>query len=161
MVWHNHTLFILPILTYQDFFRILLFFEIWIVIEEVDVGNILFVWIYIYLSISISIYLSIYLFIYIYLYTYVIYLIECKTCGKSYIGSIKTPFRARFNNYWSAQRNFEKGKKVKQDSFHVHFSEEGHHGEKDWVITLIDSAEYVEELWKNRFGNMNLIPLRS
>ena len=41
-----------------------------------------------------------------------IYLIECKTCGKLYIGSTERPFRARFNNYRSAQRNFEKGKKV-------------------------------------------------
>ena len=78
--------------------------------------------------------------------SHVIYLIECKTCGKPYIGSTETPFRARFNNYRSAQRNFEKGKKVKQESFHVHFSEEGHYGEKDWVITLIDSAKNVEEL---------------
>ena len=54
--------------------------------------------------------------------SHVIYLIECKTCGKPYIGSTETPFRARFNNYRSAQRNFEKGKKVKQESFHVHFS---------------------------------------
>ena len=77
-----------------------------------------------------------------------IYLIECKTCGKPYIASTETPFRARFNNYQSAQRNFEKVKKVKQESFHVHFSEEGHYGEKDWVITLIDSAENVEELRK-------------
>ena len=77
-----------------------------------------------------------------------IYLIECKTCGKPYIGSTETPFRARFNNYRSAQRNFEKGKKVKQKSFHVHFSEEGHYGKKDWVITLLYSAENVEELRK-------------
>ena len=65
--------------------------------------------------------------------THVIYLIECKTCGKPFIGSTETPFRARFNNYRSAQRNFEKGKKVLQESFHVHFSEESHCGEKDWV----------------------------
>ena len=51
-----------------------------------------------------------------------IYLTECKTCGKPYIGSTETPFRATFNNYQTAQRNFEKGKKVKQESFHVHFS---------------------------------------
>ena len=37
---HNHTLFTLHILTYCDFLRILLFLEICIVIEEVDVGNI-------------------------------------------------------------------------------------------------------------------------
>ena len=37
----NHVLFILHILTYYDFLRILLILEIWIVIKEVDVGNIL------------------------------------------------------------------------------------------------------------------------
>ena len=40
---HNHTLFILHILTYYDFLRILLFLEIWIVLKEVGAGNILFV----------------------------------------------------------------------------------------------------------------------
>ena len=40
---HNHTLFILHILTYYDFLRILLFLEICIAIKEVSVGNILFV----------------------------------------------------------------------------------------------------------------------
>ena len=38
----NHTLFILHILTYYDFLRILPFLEIWIVIKEVGVSNILF-----------------------------------------------------------------------------------------------------------------------
>ena len=39
---HNHTLFILRILTYYDFLRLLPFLEIWIVINEVGVGNSLF-----------------------------------------------------------------------------------------------------------------------
>ena len=77
-----------------------------------------------------------------------IYLIECETCRKPYVGSTETPFRARFNSYRSAQRNFEKGKKLKQESFYVYFSEEGHYGEKEWIITLIDSAENVEKLRK-------------
>ena len=44
----NHVLFILHILTYYDFLRILPILEIWIVIKEVDVGNILFISIYIF-----------------------------------------------------------------------------------------------------------------
>ena len=44
----NHVLFILHILTYYDFLRILLILEVWIVIKEVDVGNILFISIYIF-----------------------------------------------------------------------------------------------------------------
>ena len=63
---------LLHILTYYNFLRILLFLEIWIVNKEVDVGNILFVWI------SISIYLSIYLSIYIYIHTHIyIYVCMC------------------------------------------------------------------------------------
>ena len=41
-IMHNHTLFILHILTY-DFLRILPFLEIWISVSVVGVGNILFV----------------------------------------------------------------------------------------------------------------------
>ena len=43
LVWYSHALFILHILTYYDFLRILLFSEIWIVIKKVHVGNTLFV----------------------------------------------------------------------------------------------------------------------
>ena len=39
---HNHTLFVLHVLTYYNFLRILLFLEIWIVIKEVCVANTLF-----------------------------------------------------------------------------------------------------------------------
>ena len=39
---HNYTLFILHVLTYYDFLRILLFLGIWIEIKEVDICNILF-----------------------------------------------------------------------------------------------------------------------
>ena len=44
MAWHNHTLFILHILTYYDFLRILLCSEICIDTEETDVGNVLFIY---------------------------------------------------------------------------------------------------------------------
>ena len=45
LAWHSHTLFVLHILTYNDFLRIQLFLEIWIVSKIVDVGSILFTWI--------------------------------------------------------------------------------------------------------------------
>ena len=77
---------------------------------------------------------------------YVVYLIECKTCKKPYIGSTETPFRIRFNNYRSSQRNFEKGKKVIQESFHSHFTDECHCGENDWSVTLIDQAENLDDV---------------
>ena len=59
--WHNGTLipylfWFIFIYYYYDFHRILLVLEIWIVIKEVDAGNILFIWIsyisYIYTFIS-------------------------------------------------------------------------------------------------------------
>ena len=53
---YNHTLFVLHILTYYDFLRILLF----LVIKEVGVSNICLFEYYIY----------IYIYIYIYTYTY-------------------------------------------------------------------------------------------
>ena len=77
---------------------------------------------------------------------YVVYMIECKTCGKPYVGSTETLFRTRFNNYRSSQRNFEKGKKVLQESFHSHFTEDCHCGEDDWNVTLIDQANNLEEV---------------
>ena len=77
---------------------------------------------------------------------YVVYLIECKTCGKPYVGSTETRFRSRFNNYRSSQRNYEKGKKVRQESFHSHFTDDCHFGENDWNVTLIDQAKNLEEV---------------
>ena len=47
----QNTLYILHILTYYDLLRILLFLEIWIVIKEIDVGNIYYIYIYIYIYI--------------------------------------------------------------------------------------------------------------
>ena len=38
----------------------------------------------------------------------VVYLIECRVCGKQYNGSTVTKFRARANNYKSTHRNFLK-----------------------------------------------------
>ena len=42
----QNTLYILHILTYYDLLRILLFLEIWIVIKEVDVGDIYYIYLY-------------------------------------------------------------------------------------------------------------------
>ena len=38
----------------------------------------------------------------------VVYLIECRVCGKQYNGSTVTKFRARVNNYKSTHRNFRR-----------------------------------------------------
>ena len=81
---------------------------------------------------------------------FVIYLLECKVCGKQNCGSTETLFRYRFNNYKSKFRKYhsmfvkgtlDQGEKVEQASFHRHFCEEGHHGMEDWSVKLIDRAE--------------------
>ena len=38
----------------------------------------------------------------------VVYLIECKSCSKQYVGSTITPFRSRFNNYKNVVRKVSK-----------------------------------------------------
>ena len=37
-------------------------------------------------------------------------------------------------------RNFLRKKKVKQESFHAHFTEALHQGESDWEVRLIDQG---------------------
>ena len=54
---YNHTLFVLHILTYYDFLRILLFLVIWIVIKEVGVSNSCLFEHYIYICIYIHIHI--------------------------------------------------------------------------------------------------------
>ena len=61
----------------------------------------------------------------------VVYLFTCKTCYKQYTGSTEE-FQSRFNNYRYSHRNFLRNKKVKQGSFHAHFTEGLHQGESDW-----------------------------
>ena len=40
----------------------------------------------------------------------IVYLLGCEVCGKQYVvGSTFTTFRARFNDYKSASRRFDKG----------------------------------------------------
>ena len=58
----------------------------------------------------------------------VVYLAQCKRCKKQYVGSCKTAFRTRFNNYKSAHRRYLLGGHVKQQSF------------QDWQFSLIDEC---------------------
>ena len=80
---------------------------------------------------------------------YVVYLLECNTCGIQYVGSAKTTFRLRFNNYKSHFRLYERrriegtlgtGSPVPQQFLHSHFAQTSHCGIKDLKFTLIDSA---------------------
>ena len=47
----------------------------------------------------------------------VVYLLEYNVCGKQYVWSIVTPFRARFNSYKSASRRFDTGNRLQKQSF--------------------------------------------
>ena len=43
-------------------------------------------------------------------------------------------------------RNFLRKKKVKQESFHAHFTEDLHQVENDWKVRLIDQAINIDNL---------------
>ena len=79
----------------------------------------------------------------------VVYLIECRICGKQYNGSTVTKFRARANNYKSTHRNFRKEQILSnqarnQKRFHEHYLQKDHNRICDWKITIIDHAETVK-----------------
>ena len=79
----------------------------------------------------------------------VVYLVRCKTCDIQYVGSSKSAFRTRFNNYKSHHRGYLKrkdagtlgvGRVMPQLALHSHFAQTDHHGIDDMQFTLIDSA---------------------
>ena len=76
----------------------------------------------------------------------VVYLAECRSCRMQYVGSTSTKFRARFNNYKSAYRNYNLGHSISQTSFHAHFAAENHQGMQDWKFTLIDQAADMDSV---------------
>ena len=84
----------------------------------------------------------------------VLYLIECKSCSKQYVGSNITPFRARFNNYKSGARKlskiYHKKCNVYQEQFYHHFKSEGHNKMECWKITITERAENVLDLGVER-----------
>ena len=81
----------------------------------------------------------------------VVYLIECRICGKQYNGSTLTKFRDRANNYKSTHRNFRKEQILSnqarnQKCFHKHYLQNEHNEICDWEITIIDHVETVKSL---------------
>ena len=83
------------------------------------------------------------------------YIIECRTCKKPYIGSTTTKFRYRANNYKSIFRKFENKKVVpkqalNQRNFHSHYCSEDHSGIDEWLIAIIDSDNDETSLKKKR-----------
>ena len=67
-----------------------------------------------------------------------------KTCHKQYTGS-SGEFRARFNNYRCLDCNYHKNMTVKQESFHVHFTDGVHSNEGDWEVGLVDHLDSTED----------------
>ena len=77
---------------------------------------------------------------------FVVYMIQCKTCKKQYIGSTSTPFRLRFNNYKAFYKKHLEGIMVPQETFFNHFDQFDHNSIEDWEITLIDKADNIQTL---------------
>ena len=77
-----------------------------------------------------------------------IYLVQCKTCGKQYVGSCTTKFRMRFNNYKNCYKKHQIGQIVPQQSFHNHFNQDTHNGIDDWEFTIIDQGSCLETVRK-------------
>lgn len=69
----------------------------------------------------------------------VVYLITCRACGLQYVGSTKTKFRTRYNNYHTCHRK-HLTKRVPQQQLHDHFDLPGHSGWSDFNFTLIDQG---------------------
>ena len=98
-----------------------------------------------------------------------IYLFECKQFQYRfpYVGSTKTKFRYRINNYKSAHRKFRKKyvqkdlavvikkSELKQQLLHEHYCSEGHQGIENWSVILIDQVEDLDSLRKNELYWVN------
>jgi len=78
----------------------------------------------------------------------VVYLVQCKSCSKQYVGSASTKFRLRFNNYKACFKKCSSGITAPQMSFHSHFCQANHNGMNDWAFTLIDQSQDLTSLRK-------------
>ena len=83
----------------------------------------------------------------------VVYVLNCKVCGKQYINSTFTPFRVRFNNYKSSSRKFSSGISLTQAELYKHFTEANHNGFlEDVSFQIIDrvfgDSRLTEGFWQ-------------
>ena len=100
---------------------------------------------------------------------HVIYLIEWRKCQYRfpYVGSAKTLFSYKINNYESTHRQFRKNyvekdlsvvikkSELKQKLFHEHYCSEGHQGIENWRVTLIYQVEDLDPFRKNKLSWIN------
>ena len=85
----------------------------------------------------------------------VVYLLGCQVCGKQYVGSTVKPFRARFNNYKSASRRYDKGESVAQATLFRHITERDHRHHLITINELVVDITNGNWLHKQSFlGNL-------
>ena len=80
-----------------------------------------------------------------------VYLIECQLCGEQCTGSAKTKFRSRAIKGLKKQqkivnKEIAPEQSLKQKGFDGHCCSDRHNRTEDWVITLINSADTLNEL---------------
>ena len=72
----------------------------------------------------------------------VVYLLSCKKCMKSYVGSTINTFRLRFNNHKSSLKRYGKGQhNIPGEHLYAHFFTEGHEGLSDITVNIIDRLD--------------------
>ena len=81
----------------------------------------------------------------------VVYLIQCKSCSKQYVGSTMTTFRTSFNNCYKSgtkivSKVYSNKCNVYQEQFRPHFNSDVQNGMEARKITITDTAENVLEL---------------
>ena len=94
----------------------------------------------------------------------VAYLLRCRICGKApYVCKTNTKFKARFNNYKSAQSFYRKKREVSQQRLNEHYGQHSHNGVDDWQFTLTEKCETHEGLketetfWQHRLKRFTLM----
>ena len=72
----------------------------------------------------------------------VVYLLSCKKCMKSYVGSTVNTFRLRFNNHKSSLKRYGKGQRnIPGEYLYAHSFTEGHEGLSDLSVNIIDRLD--------------------
>ena len=93
--------------------------------------------------------------------TCVIYLMNCKVCGKQLTGECTTEFRERWNNYMDNMRKALRNENHFQSVIHSHFMSPGHTSMKEDVsIILIDKTDSFypknrEKFWIDRLCTLS------
>ena len=91
--------------------------------------------------------------------TGIVYLIECKKCGKQYIGSTVTSFKKCFNNHKSSLFRYGRGRRgIPGVHLYVHFFGEGHRGLDDIIVTIIDKTDISKPAEREGFWVYKLDP---